>query len=298
MGQYKRLLLIADPNMRHSAALQRASALAEASGAALHIAAFIEPFVSFVLLDKNAREQIRERYLQEYRAWLADETGLMRSKGITVTSEVAWTGETLKEILQHVTEMQPDLLIKDVQHEPAFKRAFITPLDWHLLRECPVPIHLLGPLVHALPRKVVAAVDPSRLAAQSSELNEQIIQAATGLALQCDAELHLLHSYDPSSAFLAEGGAGGVGWSNLAGEMRDAQERLFVALAERYGVPTERRHFILGSPISALSDFARQLTADVLVMGTVQRKGLDKLVGSTTEHILHQVPCSILVVKV
>jgi universal stress protein E len=32
-------------------------------------------------------------------------------------------------------------------------------------------------------------------------------------------------------------------------------------------------------------------------MGTVQRKGLDKLIGSTTEHILYQVPCSILAVK-
>lgn len=294
MGQYQRLLLIADPAMRDSAALQRASALAEASGAALHIAAFVEPSGSFALLDKSAREQVREGYLQDCREWLVGVAALLRSKGITVTSEVVSTSDTLKDILQYVAEMQPDLLIKDVQHESALKRAFITPLDGHLLRECPVPVHLLGPSHHALPRMVIAAVDPSRLAGEG--LNQRIIQAANGLALQCNAELHLVHCYDLSAAFLADAGVGGVGWSNLDGHACDAQEQSFVALAEHYGVPTERRHFIIGAPITQLSDFARHLDADVLVMGTVQRKGLNKLIGSTTEHILFQAPCSILAV--
>jgi len=297
MGQYQRLFLIADPAMRHSEALQRASALAEASGAALHIAAFVEPFATFALLEKSVREQARENHLQEHREWLADEAGLMRSKGIKATSEVLWTGDTLKEILQHVAEMQPDLLIKDVQHESALKRAFVTPLDWHLLRECPVPVHLVGALSHPLPRKVVAAVDTSRPEAESGAVNQRIIQAAHGLALQCNAELHLLHSYDLSSAFLAEAGVGGAAWASLADELREVRQQAFMALAENHGVPAERRHFVMGSPLTALADCARQLDADVLVMGTVQRSGLNKLVGSTTEHILYQVPCSILAVR-
>jgi universal stress protein E len=35
---------------------------------------------------------------------------------------------------------------------------------------------------------------------------------------------------------------------------------------------------------------------DVIVMGKVQSRGLGKLLGSTTEHILYQAPCSILAV--
>jgi len=31
-------------------------------------------------------------------------------------------------------------------------------------------------------------------------------------------------------------------------------------------------------------------------MGKVQSHGMDKLLGSTTEHILYQVPCSVLAV--
>lgn len=297
MSQYQRLFLIADPAMRHSAALQRATALAEASGAALHIAAFVEPFASLSLLEREAREQARDQYLQHYREWLADEAGLLRSKGITVTTEVLWTRQPLAEIHQHLLEMQPDLLIKDVQHEPALKRAFVTPLDWHLLRECAVPVHLVASLVHALPRKVIAAVDPSRPEAESGDINQLIIQAAIGLALQCSAELHLLHSYDLAPVFLMETGSSSVVWPTLVEEMQASRRAMFVALAERYGVPLERRHFLLGAPISTLVDFAAQQQAEVLVMGTEQRKGLDKLVGSTTEHVLYRAPCSILAVR-
>jgi universal stress protein E len=35
------------------------------------------------------------------------------------------------------------LLIKDVNPERLLKRIFITPLDYYLLQECSVPLHLL-----------------------------------------------------------------------------------------------------------------------------------------------------------
>jgi universal stress protein E len=199
-----------------------------------------------------------------------------------------------QDILDHVTEMQPDLLIKEVQHESALKRAFFTPLDWHLLRHCPIPVYLVGGGGHALPRKVVAAVDASDTAPADSELNERIIQQATNLALQCDAELHLLYACDLSGVYLAD--MGGLALPDITKELRTTEEQSFSKLAGRYGVPSDRRHFVLGHPVAALSDFANEQQVDVIVMGRVQYHGLEKLLGSTTEHILYQVPCSVLAV--
>lgn len=298
MGQYQRLFLIADPAMRHSPALQRAAALAEACGAALHITAFVEPFAGLPLLDKSIQEKTRERYLQEHRQWLADEVGLLRTKGLRVTSEAVWSNETLQEILTHVAEMQPDMLIKDLQHVPALKRAFITPLDWRLLRECPVPVHLVSQAVNPLPRRVVAAVDPAHPETRISGLNQRILRLANGLALQCNAELHLLHSYDPTLAYLTNAVAGSVSsGGDLVEELRNSLQTAFTALADDFGVPPERRHFILGAPVSAIADFSEQQQMDVIVMGRVQRQGLSKLVGSTTEHVLYHGPCSVLAVE-
>lgn len=297
MGQYQRLFLIADPAMRHSPALQRAAALAEATGAALHVTAFVEPFATLPLLDKSIQAKTRDSYLQEHREWLADEAALLRAKGIQVTSEAVWTNQTLQEILTHVTELQPDLLIKDLQHEPLLRRAFITPLDWRLLRECPVPVHLVSQALNPLPRRVLAAVDPARAESQASGLNQRILKAANGLALQCNAELHLLHTYDLTPAYLSNAGAGTVAWSgDFVEELRQSLEQAFTALADEFGVPSERRHFVLGSPISTIADFAEQQRMDVIVMGRIQRQGLSKLVGSSTEHILNQGPSSVLAI--
>ncbi|MDR6917486.1 universal stress protein E [Pseudomonas sp. 3296] len=294
MSQYQRLLLIINPALRHSPAINHAAALAKASGASLHIAALIKPLKILSLLDEGEQEKALESYRQDHRDWLQNQATKLHALGLEVTAEVTWADDMKQDILDHVMEMQPDLLIKEVQHESALKRAFFTPLDWHLLRHCPIPVYLVGGGGHALPRKVVAAVDVSDMAPANSELNERIIQQATHLALQCDAELHLLYACDLSGVYLAD--MGGLALQDITKELRTTEEQSFIKLAGRYGVPSDRRHFVLGHPVSALSDFASEQQVDVIVMGRVQYHGLEKLLGSTTEHILYQVPCSVLAV--
>ena len=294
MSQYQRLLLIINPALRHSPAINHAAALAKASGASLHIAALVKPLEILSLLDEGVQEKARESYLQDHRDWLKNQATNLNALGLKVTTEVMWADDMKQDILDHVTEMQPDLLIKEVQHESALKRAFFTPLDWHLLRHCPIPVYLVGGGGHALPRKVVAAVDASDTAPADSELNERIIEQATNLALQCDAELHLLYACDLSGVYLAD--MGGLALPDITKELRTTEEQSFSKLAGRYGVPSDRRHFVLGHPVAALSDFANEEQVDVIVMGRVQYHGLEKLLGSTTEHILYQVPCSVLAV--
>lgn len=294
MSQYQRLLVIINPALRYSQAINHAAALAKASSASLHIAALIPSLKMLSLLEEGDREKARERYLQDHHDWLKDQAKNLRGRGIDVTTEVAWADDMKQDILDHVSEMQPDLLIKEVQHESALKRAFFTPLDWHLLRHCSIPVYLVGGSGFVLPRKVVAAVEVSDAESPDDELNDRIIQQARGLAMQCDAELHLLYACNISAAFLAD--MGGLTLADLTKALRRDLEKSFLKLAGRYGVPSDRRHFILGHPVTALSEFANEHQVDVIVMGRVQSHGVDKLLGSTTEHILYQVPCSVLAV--
>ncbi|MFJ2693118.1 universal stress protein [Pseudomonas sp. NPDC087336] len=296
MSQYQRLLLIINPALRLSQAINHAAALAKASGASLHIAALIASWKLLSLLEEGDREKARECFLQDHRDWLKDQAKNLRGRGIEVTTEVTWVDDIQQDILDHVTEMQPDLLIKQVQHEPVLKRAFFTPLDWRLLRHCPIPVYLVGEGGLALPRKVLAAVDAANTEPEGSELNERIIKQASGLALQCQAELHLLFACDISSAYLGDMGGGGLTLADLGNQLREELEKSFLDLADQYGVPADRWHFIDGHPVSVLSEFAHAHSVDVIVMGRIQSRGLDKLLGSTTEHILYQAPCSILAV--
>lgn len=295
MSQYQRLFLIAGPAMRHTPALERAVALAKATGAVLHIAVFIEDVDILGLMSGN--KKFREICQQENQKWLQDEAQLIRGNGVTVTTEVILARDVLKEILQHVKDLQPDLVIKDVHHESALKRVFVTPLDWHLIRDCPVAVHLVSEVRCPLPRVIVAAVDLSHPEHQITDLNDRIILAAKRMASQCNAELHLLHAFDPSQTHISDAGAGAVTMPGFSADVRRALHKSFNALADSCHVPSERQHFIEGSPAKVMSDFAAHSRADVFIMGDTHRKGLHKLLGSTTEHVLYKVPCNVLAIK-
>ncbi|MBT9263705.1 universal stress protein [Pseudomonas sp. MG-9] len=295
MSQYQHLLLVINPSLRRSPAINHAAALAKASGATLHIRAFVKSLDILSMLEEGDREEARANYLQDHRDWLKYQAINLRGIGLEVTAEVGWSDDMKQEILDYVNEMKPDLLIKEVQHESTLKRAFFTPLDWQLLRHCPVPVYMLSGTGHALPRKVVAAVDVAMSDEGGDALNDRIIQQATAFAIQCDAELHLVYAYDVSQEFL-EGLGDGLRGSELSKALRKELEASYITWANRYGVPAERRHFVVGHPVAALSEFADEQQVDVIVMGRVQNHGVDKLLSSTTEHILYQVPCSVLAV--
>ena len=160
MSQYQRLLLIADHTLPHSLAAQRAVALATASGAALHITALVQlpPRIRFI--EQPMDEKALEAHLEKYREWLSEVVGAMSTERVEITSEAILAEKSLEEILLHVRELKPDLLIKDVHVEPLLNRVFSHPLDWQLLQECPVPVHLVNQAKSPLPRRIVAAVDP------------------------------------------------------------------------------------------------------------------------------------------
>ncbi|MCY1396733.1 Universal stress protein E [compost metagenome] len=291
MNSYQRLFLIAGPSMRHTPALERAVAIAKATNAALDMVVFIEDVDTLGLMSGN--EHFREICQQENLKWLQDEAELIRGSGVKLTTDVVLARDVLEQILKYVAEVQPDLVIKDVHHESALRRVFVTPLDWHLLRDCPVAVHLVSEVRCPLPRVIVAAVDPSHPDGHLTLINDSIIEAASSLARQCDGELHLLHACDPSRTHLADFGAGAITMPGFNADVRRGQQHAFTVLAERYGVPVERQHFIPGAATKVIAEFAAHNRADVIVMGNTHRK----LMGSTTEHVLYQVPCNVLAIK-
>uniref|UniRef100_UPI00389A83DC universal stress protein n=1 Tax=Pseudomonas laurentiana TaxID=2364649 RepID=UPI00389A83DC len=258
----------------------------------MHITLFIEDVDVLGLM--SGGEAARRQLQDEHRKWLADEADVMRRNGTDVTSEVVLTRTVFEDILEHVKQLKPDLVIKDVHHESLLKRVFITPLDWHLLRECPAAVHFVSQLQCPLPRVVVAAVDLTPQHPQASNANDCIMATATRLAEQCDAELHVLHAYDTAHTHITDAGAGTVTMPGFNREVRKSIEHAFAQLAERFEIPPERQHLLAGFPIKAIAEFAEQHRADVIVMGNTHHTGLDKRVGSTTEHVLYQVPCNVL----
>lgn len=298
MGTYQRFLLIADQTLHPSPAQQRAVALAMQAGAVLDVRVYVEPAPVIHHWQEHVDDAEQQRYVRRYRRWEAEELDRLSDLGLQATVKAVFTNHPLQDILKTVEHLKPDLLIKDVTLESVLKRVFITPLDCHLLRECPVPVHLVNQVRYSVPHRIVAAVDPFDPSTHISGLNDTIIQTANALALQCDAPLHLLYAYDLSPAFNSDAPLAGGGWGvDLIEELRQSLHQAFITLAERYAIPPERRHFVMGLPVPVISQFVEQYLADVVVMGTVHRTGVDRLIGSNTERALYSVPGSLLAVR-
>lgn len=302
MSGQSRFMLIVSPLMQHSPAFDRAAALAKAEGAALHIVAFdyLEGLATASLVNGQAREEMRLGYIERHRQWLEDQARPLRKIGLEVTTEVTWVEHPLQEILIHLKEQPIELVIKALTHESLLSRLMFTPLDVHLLRECPVPLHFVSHTVHALPRKVIAAVDPFHRDDQYQGLNDRILHEAVKLASACNAEVEVVYAYDLSSISADEFDFNNVSTFFSSGKAKtlfDAQADAFNTLAERNGIAPEQRHMIMGNPAKVLVSYVDAYDADVIVMGRVIHRGIGRLIGSTAQNLLYKMPCSVWVVS-
>jgi nucleotide-binding universal stress UspA family protein len=127
-----------------------------------------------------------------------------------------------------------------------------------------------------------------------------LVEQASGLAKSLGARLTLLHVTDPPEGlggleFEADGG------TQSSQELLDqeAHDRLrgYAALAEQAGVSVATR-VVHGEPSEHILLGARQLSADMLVMGTHGRRGLARLVlGSVAETVLRESPIPVVTVR-
>ena len=85
-------------------------------------------------------------------------------------------------------------------------------------------------------------------------------------------------------------------WQNYAAR-RLEMLKTFQAEAMAAGVTPELMQKI-GSPGRVICDLARQLEVDLIVMGHRGYLGLDELIlGSVSSYVLHQAPCSVIIVQ-
>ena len=70
------------------------------------------------------------------------------------------------------------------------------------------------------------------------------------------------------------------------------------AIAKIYRVEEADIHAQLGAPAHEIKDAANKLETDLIVMGTHNRHGLGRLLGSTANGVLHGAQCDVMAIRV
>lgn len=289
------ILVIVDPTATTHPAVDKAASLARALKARLEL---------YVCDTRAARESrlSKEGGAVDVRTLLEAMARPLREQGIDVTIEAEFGDPLVEKLVQRTCDTSADLVVKDTHHHSLARRTFLTNTDWELIRACPVPLLLTKTAPWAQAPKIVAALDPGHVNDKPALLDQRILEHARYLAQRVGGELHALHAYIPVSVIAAAVSrepptALAVSPQDLKLEQEE-KVREVEQLAGRFEIDRSRIHVQLGGPAQVLPQAARDLQADVLVMGALSRRGLKRaFIGSTAEDVLEQLGCDALIVK-
>lgn len=142
-------------------------------------------------------------------------------------------------------------------------------------------------------RKIVVAVD-------LSNESRVIVRRALDVAAQ-GSEVHLVYVQEPMDSVymgVVPYGPVFVGMDEVEENLKKELHGKLNALGEEFGVPERFRHFLNGVPAREIHRFTEDNGIELVVLGTHGQKGVQLLLGSTANSVLHGCSCDVLAVRI
>ncbi|MFT5485615.1 MAG: universal stress protein E [Paracoccaceae bacterium] len=307
MQRFKNILLVCDNDSIHDALVEKAIWLAAKNSARITLLDIMDAPASelarfFSALPGRGNATLEHELKEHHRHRLGLLAEKFRAAGIE-TQQIILEGIGFIEIIKRVLTHNHDLVMKGVSAAVS-DSLFFASSDMHLLRKCPCPVLLMKKARRRQHARVLAAVDPDPGEWQRDALNTLIMDLATSLSEADDSELHVVNAWE----FAAESTLRHSGFARIPGEEVDRLSRAerkrkkanLDLLLEGYAIADRKRqvHLLKGEARKIIPEFARRKRAELIVMGTVGRTGVQGFfIGNTAEEILSQVECSVLAVK-
>jgi universal stress protein E len=302
MNRICNILVIVDPTAQTHPAVARGALLAEKFAARLELFACETKASREARLAAHARNEAKHPFVVDLKSMLETLAAPLRARGIDVATETN-RGDPLHEaLLDRVRRTTAELVVKDTHHHSLAQRTFLTNTDWQLIRRCAVPLLLVKPGPWAAAPKLLAAIDPGHANDKPAVLDHCILQHACAFAGKLQGELHAVHAYIPTAIAVAAATAippmiATIGPEELARE-EEAKRKEIAALVSDYGVRSGNIHVETGGPIFVLPRVAADIGANMVVLGAIARRGVQRaFVGNTAEDVLEKLPCDALIVK-
>jgi len=126
---------------------------------------------------------------------------------------------------------------------------------------------------------------------------DQALARAADLAEKMGGRLHVISAYEPAVARVGgRGPAPEAGDWDLGPDFKvDAVLERATGSVRRGGLDVEV-HARKGDPADGILDVAREVNADLIVLGSKGMHGARRLLGSVPNKVSHSAPCDVLIV--
>ena len=196
--------------------------------------------------------------------WFNDLVSPIEKAGIEYTSAVSWSHQWQESILYTADYYQSQMIY--LSDYAGNGRSFSN-AGWALLRYATCPVLIVRDGAEQNRKSVLAAVNTQSHDQVYKELAEKVIAVTQWIANAYGADMHLVNAYNDSLHFPDR--------SKLLRETK---------------LPNERVHILQGSPEDVIAETANKIQADIVVIGTRNRRGISAMMrGNTSEKVISRV---------
>ena len=285
-----KILLATDGSESASQAAKAAANFAKSTRSELHVAvAAVMPnwFFAEAEAEYGKEEEYYERKAVEL---LEQEVGKLESLGAEVAGSHYKIGEADVEVVELAEELEAGLVVVGSRGNSPLKRAVLGSVSDSIVRHahCPVLVVRGSVAENLFPSKVVLAVDGSQESEAAASTTVELVKS-TG------TELHVIHAGPTASESPYPS-------SYRAESAESFFERKFLEdkvqqLKEETGSEVHA-HFTLGKPEKKIVEFAEEVEADLIILGSRGHGGVKRaLMGSVSDAVVRHAHCPIMVVR-
>ena len=285
-----RIMTILDKPKHKQSALSRALDLQNLSDASVDAVAFCWNAMceNQAVLKAGERKKLRHALVAERKAWIHE----LIAERANVSERTVWSDDIAEWVVETVAEEgAPDLIVKSAHKSGSLIH---TSTDWQLLRTCQAPLLLTQSRGRKASGNIVAALDLSHNDPGHRHLNCRVLDAAHEMARITGAKIHVVFAVEISRALrdldiVSET----VSKARIIERITPELKRLL----KPYDIPKSRIHMPVGKVGQVVSQTARKVNADLLVVGSYAHRVKQAVgLGNSAERILNKAVGDILAV--
>jgi universal stress protein E len=286
-----KLLIVADRIKKGDIAVRRGLNLASKLGCGVDVVAFCYTSMKPLRLKGAQRQQIKRDLIARRTDEVQAQIDKFSAAGQKVSLLVVWEKDIVPWIIKRCARPY-EALVKTGHRSETF---VYTSTDWQLLRECPRPVLIVSGKKWQRTKPILASVDLASKEPEKIALNHSVIAIAKTYATALNAPLLIITAIEVPGVFAD---MGLIEPGPYVKEIKADLRPVVKELAEAHELPVSAFRIKRGPVEKVISSEAAKERAQLLVMGTVGRRGVQaRLLGNTAEKVLRYIRTDVLAMK-
>jgi len=260
MSNQDTLFVVVDPTQNDHVALERAIITSRLRDVPPKLKVFVGVDSAAVSLDADNPDIYRDTN------WFEDLKKPLEEEGLDYTLVICWSTQWQDAVLQAAKKTEADLiLVPDYSAQNSRNR--FSDAKWHLLRYAKRPVLICRPGANSQRKTVLAAVKMQENSKAYADLNEEILARGKWMAERYGADFHVVNAYSDSMNYPDRG-----------------------SMVRKIGIESDKIHVSQGSAEDVVADVANEINADIVVVGTLKRRGIMLAMrGNTSERVMSKI---------